>query len=252
MTNRWTLRAATVVLGLFCLALGAGLAGFMRISHARRASLAEWNAQRCTVYRSTHQGAADPCAPPPRGESIVATLHGVRTDVSQARHALDAGDERSASRSLAHALDRVSAVERRSSFFATAVAARATSEILDVIDAHPSLATRPELRDALARTTLATARRALEADRLRAANDALVATPRTAFVTWGATDARIADGVEHEDSVMLSMQSAARAGNRAACERAGATAQIGPHVCPALMRTMETARRFDRVRARAR
>src|SRR5688500_6636232 len=167
MPSRWTLRAAVAALALSTVALGAGLAGYIRISYARRVSLREWNAQRCTVYRSTHAGADDPCAEVSRdGPTVVGSLRDARSEVKNARAALALGDDEQASRALVRALDHVNAIERHSSLLGTAVAARAASEVLDVVDAKPSLAQRRDLRAALTRTTLATAQKPLEADRL--------------------------------------------------------------------------------------
>jgi hypothetical protein len=248
MTNRWILRAAAVALRLSTIALCAGAIGFIRISHARRVSVGEWSERRCSVYRSTYPGAADPCSDAPRGPTV-ATISTVRADIKEARAALARGDDQSAARDLARALDRANTVEKQSSLVATAVAAVEVSEILDVIDASPAVAHRPELRAALVRTTLATAQRPLEAERLRAARATLAAAaPKTALVTWGATDARIADEIEREDAALLSMQRAARAGNRAACERAAVGPEIVGGHCAMLIRTVATARRLDRAR----
>lgn len=250
MTNRWTLRAAVAALGLSAVALGTGLAGFIRISHARRASLQEWNAQRCSVYRASVAGADDPCAEVTKSTPLIPALKAARSEITNAQAALALGEEEEASRALARALDHATAVERRSSLFSTVIASRVTSEVLDVVDAHPALAQRGQLRGALARTTLSTAHRPLESERLRMAHTALAAPAlRTAFVTWGATDARVSDAVERDDALMLAMQQAARNGDRAACERAGAKATIGPHVCAPLVRTAATS---DRLSARRR
>jgi hypothetical protein len=115
------------------------------------------------------------------------------------------------------------------------------------------VAPRAEPRTALARTTLPTAHKPLEADRLRIANAALTdPRARTSFISWGAGDARVANAVEREDALMLSMQRAARAGDAAACERAGKNAQIGPYVCAPLVRTTATAKRLSAFSARGR
>lgn len=180
---------------------------------------------------------------------VVPALKASRVDLADARTALDRGDEATAAHALARALDRASDVERRSTIVATAIAAKEVSDVLDVVDAFPAVARRPELRAALARTSLATAARPLEAERLHSANLALTTrTQRTAFVTWGATDARIADAVEREDALLVSMQHAARAGDLAACQRAGEKSEVGAYVCPALVRSVATARRLDRAR----
>lgn len=245
MTNRWYLRGAAVALAFTALALGAGLAGFFRISHARRTSLREWNDQRCSVYRSTFEGADDPCSAPTSPAPLFRSMKDARTNISRARLALDAGDETTAARELGRALDRASAIERASSLLATAMAARATSEVLDVVDSHPSLARRSDLQRALVRTKLATAQRPLEAERLRAAQERLKnGTSGTAFLTWGASDARLADEIEAEDAALLTMQRAARAGDHAACERAGARTHHG-HLCARLVGTMATAKRLS-------
>lgn len=253
MRSCWTLRAAVAALALSTVAFGAGLAGYIRISHARRASLRDWNAQRCSVYRSTFAGSEDPCAVI-SGErpTLISSLKAARSEITNARAAMAIGEEEEASRALARALDHANAVERRSSLFATAVAARATSEVLDVVDANPSLEKRRDLRAALARTKLSTAQKPLEADRLRTAHAALNdPSARTAFITWGATDARIAETVERNDAQMLAMQHAVRAGDQASCERAGAKATIGPWVCASLVRTNATAKRLSALKTRS-
>jgi hypothetical protein len=254
MPQRWYLRAAAAALALSALTFAAGLAGFFRISHARTTSLRDWNDRRCSGYRSTHAGADDPCREVSRdGPTLISHLKDARIDISRAKVALYAGDEATAAHALATALDRATVAERRSSLFATAIAARITAEVLDVVDESPAVARRTELASALARTKLPTALRPLEADRLRIAH--VGTTERwspSAFLTWGASDARTADAVEREDALMHSMQLAARAGDQAACERAGAKASIGPHVCASLVRTTTTAKRLAARSARSR
>lgn len=247
MTHRWYLRGVVAALGLSAVAFGLGLVGFFRISHARRVSLREWNTNRCSVYLTSHTGADDPCAEPSRnGPTLISSLTAARVDIANAKSATARGDDAAAARELAVALDRANAVERRSSMFATVIAARIVSEVLDVADANPNLTRRAELRAAVARTSLPTAQRPLEADRLRIANAALDdASSRAAFITWGATDARISDGVEREDALMLSMQHAARDGDQAACERAGKKTMMGPYVCTPLVKATATAKRLS-------
>ena len=254
MTHRWYLRATAAALAFSALAFGAGFVGFFRISHARRDSLREWNTQRCSVYRASLPGAEDPCAEVVRdGPTIISSLHAARAHITSAKIAIARGDDVTASRDLAVALAQANVVERRSSMFATAIAARITSEVLDVIDANPAVARDLLLRAALEGTTLPTAHKPLEADRLRIANAALTdPKARTAFLTWGAGDARIADAVEREDGLMLSMQHAVRNGDQAACERAGAKAMMGPYVCASLVRTTATAKRLSSMSARSR
>src|SRR5687768_6252953 len=104
MPSCWTLRAAVAALALSTVALGAGLAGYMRISHARRASLREWNSQRCSVYRSSFTGADDPCAEVSReGPTIVSSLKAARAEITNARAAIAIGADDEASRALARA-----------------------------------------------------------------------------------------------------------------------------------------------------
>lgn len=252
MTHRWYLRGVVAALGLSAVAFGLGLVGFFRISHARRASLREWNTNRCSVYVSSHSGVDDPCAEPSReSPTLFSSLKEARVDIARAKAAIARHDDAAAARELAVAFDRANAVERRSSMFATMIAARIVSEALDVTDANPSVARRPEVRAALVRTSLPTARSPLEADRLRMANAALNdPSSRAAFITWGATDARISDLVEHDDAAMVSMQRAVRDGDRAACERAGKNARVGPYVCASLVRSVTTAKRLSAVSAR--
>lgn len=247
MTHCWYLRGAVAALGLSAVAFGLGLVGFFRISHARRESLREWNTNRCSVYLDAHGGVDDPCREPSRdGPTLISELKAARVDIARAKSSIARRDETDAARELAVALDRANAAERRSSMFATMVAARIVSEVLDVTDANPSVAHRPELRAAFARTSLPTAQKPLEADRLRMAHAALNdPSSRSAFVTWGAADARISDIVEHEDALMLSMQRAARDGDRATCERAGRKAQMGPNVCASLVKATATAKRLS-------
>jgi hypothetical protein len=246
MTNRWILRVAAIGLGLSIFTLGAGAIGFIRLSHARRTSLDEWNERRCSVYRSTFPRAADPCSESPSGP-VGSTMTAVRADIAHARAALGHGDDETAARDLARALDVASRVERESSLIATAVAALEVSEVLDVVDAFPAVAARADLRAALARTKLETAQRPLEPERLRFTRRALeIGAPSYGLVTWGVTDARVSDEVEREDAALLSMQRAARAGDRQACERSGAKAHISGGICSTLVRTIATERRLSR------
>lgn len=246
MTHRWYLGAAAAALGLSTVAFAAALLGFIRISHARRESLREWNTNRCSVYLTAHGGAEDPCTEPSRDEpTLISSLKAARADIARAKSAIGRGDDGDAARELAVALDRANATEHRSSMFATMIAARIVSDVLDVVDAHPALTRRGELRAAIARTSLPTAQRPLEADRLRMANGALSDPSSRTLITWGATDARISDDVEHEDALMLAMQHAARRGDRAACESAGRSAMMGPSVCAPLVRATKTAQRLS-------
>lgn len=218
MTNRWILRGGAAALVLSIAGLAAGGAGFFRMSLARSASLARWSDARCAAFVEANPGAADPCAAGGRPRVLPEYERG-RRDVEGARRALERGDDVEAAARLASALDRVARIERGASFIATLVASKLADEALDVIDERPQLGRAPEIRRALLRTELRTARHPLETERLHQLAASLAAPPAR-LVTWGATEARMADDAERGDAVLATMERAIRQGDRAACERA--------------------------------
>lgn len=257
MTNRFILRGAAVALALSAGVLVAGGAAYFRIARARTASLRAWSDARCTAFRAANPGAADPCVVGPVARPLaLPVFRAGEADVAAARAALARGSDGEAAARIAAALDRVQVLDRHGTMIGTLTASKLASEALDVLDESPGLSQTSEVRAALARTTLVSARRPLEAERLGQLRTALASAPPGAFVTWGASDARVAEEAERGDAVLHAMESAARRGDLGACQRAARQdgglfgADFRAVLCPKLVDVARTERRLVRARSR--
>lgn len=257
MTNRWILRGAAATLGLSAALLAAGGAAYFRIARTKTESLRAWSDARCATYRAANPDAADPCAlDAGSGRPVVPELQRGRGDLAAARAAIARGDDREAGAKVASALARVKVIDRSASMIGALVSSRLASEVLDLLEEAPRLSRDPQVRAALARTELASARRPLEAQRLRELRLVLDEARPGRFVTWGASDARIADRAERGDAILRAMETAARHGDVAACERVarqeggllGAPMRAG--LCAKLVDVGRTSSRLARARAR--
>jgi hypothetical protein len=252
MNESWPVRILRVLLVLSLPVGVVALVEWQVLSRDRHASLRTWNEARCGAFMRRMPDAQDPCGPERLGPSTAEELRAGRVDIEAARAAAERGDRQRAAAALAASLSRSRRMERRSTTFATMMAATLVRDVLDVLEAHPSLATDPALRESLLKGALASAERPLESERLWVISSALAGPPRSTLAIWDTTTGREVDVAEREDAILAQMEIALRAGDVEACHRAAARgdALFGVplrHVlCTKMIDVVSTARRLAR------
>jgi hypothetical protein len=177
-------------------------------------------------------------------------------DVEQARRA--SGDRAEAVLALTRVLDRADRIDRHRSLVASLLAATLLDHVADCVEKDPRLLDDVRLATALRRTSFASARKPLEAERLHALWVLAGVPSQVPLQTLGFAESVTTQAMQDVNATLHEMEDSMTAGDTKRCERAAERPQglarqvtVGPSICRNVARVVASGQRFQRLQARA-
>jgi hypothetical protein len=179
-------------------------------------------------------------------------------DLEVARRGPKWGDRNGPVLALTRVLYRVDRIDRERSLGASLLAAKLLDGVVECVDQDPLLLEDARLASALRRTSFASARRPLDAERLHALGVLGRVPSQVPVRTLGFAESATTQAMQDVNVTMHEMEDSALAGDTKQCERAaekprGLAKQVtvGPSVCRSAARVVESGHRLQRLQARA-
>jgi hypothetical protein len=179
-------------------------------------------------------------------------------DLEVARRGPKWGDRSDAVLALTRVLYRVDRVDRERTLGASLLAAKLVDGVAECVEQDPLLLDHALLASALRRTSFASARRPLDAERLHALGVLGRVPSQVPVRTLGFAESATTQAMEDVNATLHEMEDSALAGDTKQCERAaekprGLAKQVtvGPSVCRSAARVVESGHRLQRLQARA-
>jgi hypothetical protein len=179
-------------------------------------------------------------------------------DLDVARRGPKWGDRSDAVLALTRVLYRVDRIDRERSLVASLVAAKLLDGVAECVEADPLLLEDARLAMAVRRTSFASARRPLDAERLHALGVLGRVPSQVPIRTLGFAESVTMQAMNDVNATLHEMEDSAIAGDTKQCERAAERPQglakqvtVGPSICRSAARIVESGHRLERLKARA-
>ena len=235
------------------LTLGSTIAG-AGLGRGASGKLAETRARLMPPLPPVAQGATNGAAATPAVPQYKIALQ----DLETAKREASAGHRDLEATALVRVIERADRIDRGRSLISSMVAAKLFDAVADRIDGEPALLDDGGLIAALRRTSFASSRRPLEAERRHALGVLADVPAQVPFRTAGFVESTATVAMEDVSATLHEMEDSALAGDVKQCETAaqkpkGLAKQVtvGPGICKFVTHVGESGRRLRDLKARA-
>ncbi len=199
-----------------------------------------------------------PCDAKDKATIGFADFKRTRDEIDAADVALRAGDRALAVSRLSHVLERAETIDRQNSLVSSIFAGRLIEGVAGRIDTDPSLLDDARLASAIRRTSFASARHPLAAERLHALARISRVPAQVPVPTGGFAEAKVTEAMDDVDRTLRQMDASVVANDLRGCEAAAQAAKglagtvtVGPGICQAGLHVAQVGERLERLRTRA-
>ena len=199
-----------------------------------------------------------PCRADQSARPVVPEYRVGEKELESARIAVRVGRPQDAVTSLVTVLDRADHIDRAHSLVASLVAAKLFDGVSERVDSEPTLLDDPRLVAAIRRSSFASARRPLEAERLHALAVLATVPAQVPVRTGGFAESTTTQAMTDVNLALHAMEEGAIKGDMKACEAAAERPQglakqvtVGPSVCKSAQRIASSGQRLQRLQIRA-